>query len=138
MESVSVAGEKWGEKRTRGSMKIVADENVERLVIMKLRRLGYQVKDSRETGKRISDREILSSLSGDEVFLTHDRDFLNAEGVNVILLSTGWASADETVELVEFLHQEGYLARANGKMVVKLRGRIVSIAQEEILEKEGE
>lgn len=132
MESVSVAGEKRGEERARGSMKIVADENVERLVIMKLRKFGYQVKDSRETGKRASDREILSSLSGDDVVLTHDRDFLNTEGVNVILLSTGWASAEEVVELVEFLHKEGYFANAAGKMVVKLRRRIVSIAQDEL------
>lgn len=92
-------------------MNIVADENVERLVVMKLRKLGYKVRDSRETGKRLPDWKISELAKNGETILTHDRDFLKVE-------------------------KEGYLVEVRGKMVVKLKGRIVSVAREEVLEGE--
>jgi predicted nuclease of predicted toxin-antitoxin system len=72
-------------------MLFLADENVSRLVIERLRAPGFDVASVRETMPGASDKDVLDeAASDDRVLVTEDRDFgepvirqrLKARGVN--------------------------------------------------------
>jgi predicted nuclease of predicted toxin-antitoxin system len=57
-------------------MRLLADENVSRLVVELLRAAGYDVASVRETRPGASDKDVLDEAdSSDRVLLTEDRDF---------------------------------------------------------------
>ncbi len=57
-------------------MRFLADENVSRLVVERLRAAGFDVASVRETRPGASDKDVLDEAdSGDRVLITEDRDF---------------------------------------------------------------
>ena len=65
-------------------MKFLADENVARLVVEKLREHGHDVLSISEYALGITDDEVLKiAREQDRIILTHDRDFGNVLRLNV-------------------------------------------------------
>ena len=57
-------------------MRFLADENVSRLVVERLRAAGFDVSSIRETRPGASDKDVLNEAgSDDRVLITEDRDF---------------------------------------------------------------
>ena len=57
-------------------MRFLADENVSRFVVERLRAAGFDVASVRETRPGASDKDVLDEAdSGDRVLITEDRDF---------------------------------------------------------------
>lgn len=57
-------------------MKIIADENIHRLVIRTLRDIGFDVLSIEEECTGIDDEEIIHRFSGeDTIIVTQDKDF---------------------------------------------------------------
>jgi predicted nuclease of predicted toxin-antitoxin system len=57
-------------------MRFLADENVSRLVVERLRAAGFDVSSVRETTPGAPDKDILDAAdSDDRVLITEDRDF---------------------------------------------------------------
>jgi hypothetical protein len=57
-------------------MKFIADENISRLVIERLRTAGFDVVAVRDLAPGISDRDVLKTATAEErIVLTEDRDF---------------------------------------------------------------
>lgn len=57
-------------------IRLLADENVSRLVVERLRAAGFDVASVRETRPGASDKDVLGVTdSGDRVLITEDRDF---------------------------------------------------------------
>lgn len=61
-------------------MKFLADENIDRPIVEKLRSSGFDVSHVDEIDKGISDRQVLEiALDQDRVILTFDDDFSRTE-----------------------------------------------------------
>ena len=57
-------------------MRFLADENISRLVVERLRAAGFDVSSVRETRPGASDKDVLDEAgSDDRVLITEDRDF---------------------------------------------------------------
>ena len=57
-------------------MRIIADENLHRQIILVLRSIGYDVLSVQEECAGIDDEEVISRFSGeDAVIITQDKDF---------------------------------------------------------------
>jgi predicted nuclease of predicted toxin-antitoxin system len=72
---------------------ILADENIDRLIIESLRKIGFEVYSIKESMPGISDKSIVEfSKSPKRVILTNDKDFGNwvfahhVQGLSVVLL----------------------------------------------------
>jgi predicted nuclease of predicted toxin-antitoxin system len=104
--------------------RFLADENVSRLVVERLRAAGFDVSSVRETRPGASDKDILDAAgSDDRVLITEDRDFgelvvrqrLKVRGI--ILLELDRLSSEAEAELVaEVIRIHGN--RPTGNLVV--------------------
>ena len=92
-------------------MRFLADENVSRLVVERLRAAGFDVASVQETRPGASDKDVLDEASSDDrVLLTEDRDFgelvvrqrLKVRGVVLLELHRlpGAAAAEFVAEIV--------------------------------------
>jgi predicted nuclease of predicted toxin-antitoxin system len=105
-------------------MRFLADENVSRLVVERLRAAGFDVSSIRETRPGASDKDVLNEAdSDDRVLITEDRDFgelvvrqrLKVRGI--ILLELDRLSSAAEAELVaEVIRMHGN--RLTGNLVV--------------------
>jgi predicted nuclease of predicted toxin-antitoxin system len=111
-------------------MKFIADENISRLVIERLRTAGFDVVAVRDLAPGISDRDVLKTATAEErIVLTEDRDFgelvirqrINVEGV--ILLELERLTNDGEAEMV-LATISAHAAALEGKLVVLEPGRV--------------
>jgi predicted nuclease of predicted toxin-antitoxin system len=111
-------------------MRFLADENISRHVIERLRREGHDVVSIAETRPGVSDDDVLSATGHDaRILITEDRDFgemvirqrYEVRGVMLLELDrlTTMAEAEAVVEVV-VAHAE----RLAGNLVVIEPGRI--------------
>jgi predicted nuclease of predicted toxin-antitoxin system len=111
-------------------MRFVADENVSRLVIERLRAGGFDVLSITETRSGAPDRDVLQAADAEDcILLTEDRDFgelvirqrLDVRGVILLELDrlSNAAEADAVAEVVS-AHSDKLV----GNLVVIEPGRI--------------
>jgi predicted nuclease of predicted toxin-antitoxin system len=111
-------------------MRFVADENVSRLVIERLRVRGFDVTSIRETKSGTADIEVLAAADAeDRILITEDRDFgelvirqrLRVRGVILLELDrlSNVAEADLVTEIVS-----NQVNRLLGNLLVIEPGRI--------------
>jgi predicted nuclease of predicted toxin-antitoxin system len=111
-------------------MRFLADENVSRLVVERLRAAGFDVASVRETRPGASDKDVLDETNSDDrVLITEDRDFgelvvrqrLRVRGI--ILLERdrlpGAAEAERVAEIVRI-----HASKLTGHLLVVEPARI--------------
>ena len=110
--------------------RFLADENVSRLVVERLRAAGFDVSSVRETRPGASDKDILDAAgSDDRVLITEDRDFgelvvrqrLKVRGVILLELDrvTNAAEAELVAEVVR-IHE----SKLTGNLLVVEPARV--------------
>jgi predicted nuclease of predicted toxin-antitoxin system len=111
-------------------MRFLADENVSRLVVERLRAGGFDVASVRETAPGAPDKDILDAAdSDDRVLVTEDRDFgelvvrqrLKVRGV-ILLELDRLPSAAEAQLVVDVVRVHG--SKLTGNLVVVEPARV--------------
>ncbi|MEL6675386.1 MAG: DUF5615 family PIN-like protein [Bacteroidota bacterium] len=94
-------------------MKFLADENIDRALVLLLRKNGYQVLDIKEISPGIEDEKVLNLANSEEaILLTEDKDFgelvfrlkLISQGVVLIRLN-GWDSEKRGKRIIQVIQQ---------------------------------
>src|SRR5260221_10269238 len=115
-------------------MRLLADENVSRLVIERLRTCGFEVISVSDTKKGAPDTDVLSAANAEGcILITEDRDFgelvirqrLSVRGVILLELDrlSNAAEADAVAEIVS-IHAD----KLSGNLVVIEPGRVRLLA----------
>jgi predicted nuclease of predicted toxin-antitoxin system len=105
-------------------MRLVADESIERRVILRLREVGHDVRAVVEQSPRAHDAQVLAGAHEDgRLLLTSDKDFAElaflqrAGSSGIVLLRMPRAKADaKAVRLEQALRELGTIA--SGAMIV--------------------
>jgi predicted nuclease of predicted toxin-antitoxin system len=94
---------------------ILADENIDRLIIEALRRNGFEVQSIKENTPGISDERIVEfSTNQPWVILTNDKDFgnwvfaHNRKNISVVFLRYMFPDRTKMIDLVVKLFQDHY------------------------------
>lgn len=116
-------------------MRILANENIPKLLIKRLRELGYFVADLKQEGPGISDEAVVArAMKLDEIVLTQDKDYLivhlKSPKFRLVVLRLFGVRRNDTPLVAEFLHKGDYLQNLKSVLVVRLDGDMVSIEKQ--------
>lgn len=99
---------------------IIADENIDQLIIQELRNKGYSVFSILESNPGISDKEIISMLSKqNSILITEDKDFgelvfsYNYKEVKIIFLRYIKKDLEKIISNLEKIYSEYFNKEGN-------------------------
>lgn len=106
-------------------MRLLADENIARLVVISLRADGHDVMSILETARGISDAQVLEyAREQDRVILTHDRDFGNVlrldvtEYAGILLIRLRKQAPEIVLERLRSFFKEHHQESIKGTLVI--------------------